>query len=190
MAWMAPNTWAVNDIVTAAKLNQDLRDNVNFVHETHGPIWLPAIHWAQVTLDGLHGSKDFGADTVSMQAIQMGASNALFYGATVLLPDDWISGGITWSVHYKKFTAAGGDYVWEIDYGHIATGEDIHAAGANLDKTFTPTDDTNYQIESIGTSVAPSAGDLIRLVVRRDGVEAADTSADVMHFIGLEGAYT
>ncbi len=190
MDWTTPRTWVTSELVTAAFLNTHIRDNLNFVHDTHGPIWVPAIEWAQVAQNGLHGSTDQGADEVSMQVIQMNATNAIYFGATVLLPDDWISGGITWKLHYKKVTAAAGDYVWEIDYGHIATGEDIHAAGANLDKTFTPTDDTNYQIESIGTSVAPSAGDLIRLVVRRDGVEGADTSADTMHFIGMEGEYT
>ena len=190
MAWTTPRTWVTSELVTAAFMNTHVRDNLNFVHETHGPIWIPAQEWMGVTTNGVHASVDRGDDEESMQIIQMGASNTTYHHAIILLPDDWISGGITWVLHYKKDAARGGDMVFQIDYGHIATGEDIHAVGANLDKTFTPTDDTNYQTESIGTSVSPSAGDLIRMVVRRDGASGADTAGAVMHMIGLEGRYT
>lgn len=31
MAYVGPGTWAANDLITAAKLNQDVRDNVSFL---------------------------------------------------------------------------------------------------------------------------------------------------------------
>lgn len=33
MAWSDPRTWATNDVATAAMLNQDIRDNTNFLYE-------------------------------------------------------------------------------------------------------------------------------------------------------------
>lgn len=35
MAYVTPNTWVTNDLITAAKLNQDLRDNVEFLHDSY-----------------------------------------------------------------------------------------------------------------------------------------------------------
>ena len=153
---------------------------------SHGPIWLPPSHW---TVGSTNGRSTQGPDPSSMDIIPMSGSNTTYHHALVLLPDDWIAGGITWKLHYRKSGTNAGDFVFEIDYGHIAAGENPLAVGANLDKTFTPADNTNYQIETIGTSVTPSTGDLIRLVMRRAGGESGDTSSDAMHFIGLEGEY-
>lgn len=36
MAWTTPNTWSINDVVTASDLNTHLRDNLNFVNDFHG----------------------------------------------------------------------------------------------------------------------------------------------------------
>ena len=189
MVWTTPRTWVTSELVTAAQLNTHVRDNLNVLRTTRVPIWVPVTDWSLSASTG-HNTTSQGSAPESAAVILMGASNVLYYEALVPLPGDWISGGITWTVHFKKSTAAGGDFVLELDYGHIAVTEDLLAVGANLDVTFTPTDTTNYQTKSLGTSVAPSALDLIRLVFRRDGVAGADTSADVMQFLGMSGAYT
>ena len=36
MAWTTPRTWATSDVVTAAMLNTNVRDNANWLHAMHG----------------------------------------------------------------------------------------------------------------------------------------------------------
>jgi hypothetical protein len=36
MAWTTPSTWTTGQVVTAADLNAQIRDNMTFVHATHG----------------------------------------------------------------------------------------------------------------------------------------------------------
>ncbi len=182
MAWVTPNTWAVNDIVTAALLNET-RGNLTFVHETHGPIWIPTQNMSTGTAFG--PTNTIGSDPDSLDIVAM-AGTSSYYHFQLLVPDDWISGGITWKLHYRKGGASGGTFIFNFQYGHISTGGDMLAVGGSLDKTFTPTDDTNYQIENLGTTSAPTAGELLRQVVRRNG----GTSGDALHMIGMEGEYT
>ncbi len=188
MAWTTPRTWATSELVTAAMMNANVRDNSNFLHDTHGPIWIPATEWI---LTAQPAVTIRGSDPDSLAIVGFSGSNTAWFHATRLLPDDWISGGITWKYHYRKTaTADANDFAIQLQYGQIAITEDALAVGGNVDKTFTPTNDLNYRVETLGTGAAPSAGDLIRLAVRRDGLSGADTSIDGCDFIGLEGEYT
>ncbi len=169
-------------------MNTHVRDNLNFVHETHGPLWIPAQDISDASTFG--PTTMIGSDPDSLDIIAMAGGHTAWFHATRLVPNDWISGGITWKLHYRKGAANAGDFVFQLQYGHISTTEDPLAVGGNEDKTFTPADNTTYQIETLGTTTAPTAGELMRLAFRRDGGSGSDTSADALHMIGLEGEYT
>lgn len=188
MGWTAPITRSVNDVYTAAQWNTHIRDNLIFLHDTHGPLWLPAQMW---TRDAAHGPSNLiGTNPDSYAIINFANSIDINHiHLSMLVPDDWIAGGFEAKVYWTPSGTDTGDCRFELDYLFISAGGNPEAAGTTITQDIAGGGSaTALQIDTIGTTAAPTAGQWMRLVLNRLGV--SDTLGDAARIIGLELEYT
>lgn len=188
MPFNTPETWVPNQIVTAAFLNKDLRDNVNFLHDTHGPLWIPAQRWSA---DGAYGVGGFqGSDPNKIpHLLFVDASDAIHRQASEMVPDNWIAGGFVVKVHWTPNTTNTGNCRYVLTYLFASPLDNIEAAGASITTDIAGNGVANkVQVDTIGTTSAPTAGELIRLNLNRLGT--VDSFAGAARVLGLELEYT
>ena len=172
-------------MVTASKLNSDLRDNPTHNRETHGPLWIPTQRWSKgnVFSDGAM----LGSDPNSYMAnLYLNSVNS-YHHASELVPDDWISGGFVVKVHWTPADGTAGNVLFELTYLFVSAGENPRAAGATLAQNIAAGgSNIAEQIDTIGTTSAPTAGEWMRLVLNRN---ASDTYGAAANITGLELEY-
>jgi hypothetical protein len=188
MAWSTPRTWVTSEIVTAAMMNSDVRDNSNFLHDTHGPLWIPAQAWSKGTTYALAALIGTDPDAYAVLNLANGI-DANHHHSSALVPDKWISGGFTVKVHWTPSSTNTGDCRFELTYLFVSADGNPEAAGTTV-----PTDiagggvTTAKQVDTIATTSAPTAGQWMRLVLNRLG--SADTFTGAARVVGLELEYT
>ena len=194
MPWTTPITRAPNDLYTAAQWNTHIRDNLNFLHDTHGPLWIPVERFLTlVSPPGQAAGVTRGTSPDGIHVAEFGPSASLYLGASEKVPNDWISGGFAAYIWWAPADGTAGDVRWDVEtlFLDITANEDAAAAGTLMAATAATALATNRAVRTlIGTTAAPTAGDLIRIAVRRDGLHADDDYAANAGFMGIELGYT
>lgn len=73
MPWTTPRTWATSDVVTAAMLNTNVRDNSNWLHNFHGCyLWKSA---AQTVANGNNDVISWNSELYDTDALHDPATN-------------------------------------------------------------------------------------------------------------------
>ena len=185
MAWSPPTTVAVNDTHSASRWNTQVKANLEHLHETHGPIWIPAGGFIP---DGT-ATQVYDA-TVKAGAINFPDASTTEAVAFGLVPADWISGGITFTLYLQQRTAGTGNARFQIEYQFVSDAE-VLAAGTALGPTDIAVPGTlnAEKLQAFTATAAPSAGELIKIVVSRIGAHANDTFAGNVGLSLLKGAY-
>jgi|SRR3990172_7231524 len=185
MAYTTPPTKAVNDLLTASDWNTYIRDNLEFFRQNHGPLWIPARE--------LIGTGTLATLGTEPNAIETWALiNSFTFGghATRQVPDDWISGGFTVKIHWAPNSTNTGVVRFVLNYAFLGLGELVTVAGTEL--VVEPAADgvtSGINIDAFAATAAPTAGELIRVDVRREGAHANDTFTGTAQIVALELEY-
>lgn len=190
MTWTAPRTWTTGEVVTASMMNTDVRDNTNHLHQTHGPLSVtPGDFHSDATVGAILAESGSPPDTMGGLIFATGVDR---YAEWVgLVPDDWISGGFAVKLHWSQSANDTGNVVWIVRYAFFSPGETVTAAGASLTQTVAANGTLSVYTgpTSMGTTSSPTAGELIRMTVQRDGDAAGDTlntASAILHLMELE----
>ena len=188
MVWSSPRTWVTSEIVTAAMMNSDVRDNSLFLHDTHGPLWIPA---NRMKHDAGVNEADLGSGATRIFTLNFDQSLDEFAWDTEMLPDDWISSGFTVKVWWAPSNAGSGNVVWHVHLAQLTDGDQLTEAAGSITATVAAPGVTDeLVVSSLGATAAPIVNNLQRIVVERRGTAGADTYGVLARLIGLELEYT
>ena len=196
MAWTAPRTWVVGEVVTAALMNTFIRDNqldieANLENHTYGyhtnlerEIWLNAAAGSSETAaesdDFVYGSRE------------LDDGNLEFVAWTLKVPEDYVSTPSVYAVWICG--AAAGNMYWKFQIDWVAADE---AVGAN-------TSDPGYGVDAtagvntINVDPPPLAltwaglatGDYLAIRMTRDAGHINDTIDADVWLLGIVFSYT
>src|SRR3989304_4762302 len=160
MPWTNPVAVSVGELYTATKYNAQVKDDLIFVHETHGPIWIPAGDWADGGSFTVTERKS-GADelTAYVGASYIGTGADTLREATRVVPDNWISGGFTVKVYWTQNATGAGNVRWQFYYLFRSANSSLIAAKTELAVTAAaPAVADQVTVTTMGTTAAPTAG--------------------------------
>jgi hypothetical protein len=194
MAWTTPRDWTgiTDDIVTAAQLNVDIRDNLTVLssHSHTGSAGQGASSMSGLTLAAL-GTLTFANQSANPDAageLQRNGNDLLFYGSSAvnLTAADASAGTASLrSLGTTSVKAAAGDHTHDVDTPSVSilTGVDVTSVDSNRDyhyKTYTsgqvidgterqavPTDGKNLVV--VFYCVATRYADVANIDLQEDG---------------------
>jgi len=188
MPWTNPVAVSVGELYTATKYNAQVKDDLIHLHETHGPLWVPACEWADGGVLALT-ERSSGLTAYVGAAYLNGASDTL-REATRIVPDNWISGGFTVKVHWTQSATGAGNVRWQFYYLFRSANSSLIAAKTELAVTAAaPAVADQETITTIGTTAAPTAGQIVLMTLRRNAADSLDTLVDNVFMVGLELEY-
>lgn len=188
MVWTTPRTWVADEIVTETQLNVHLRDNLNFLHDTHGPLWIPA---SRMKHDAAIEELNLGSGATSIFTLNFDQNLDEFAWDVEMLPDVWISSGFTVKVWWAPSSASSGNVVWHVHLAQLADGDQLTEAPGSVTATVAAPEVTDeLVVSSLGATGAPTVNNLQRIVVERRGLDAADTYAALTRLIGVKLEFT
>lgn len=186
MPWTTPRTWVTSEIVTAAMMNSDVRNNSNFLHDTHGPLWIPA---RRMEHDAAIEEVNLGSGATRIFTLNFDWILNEFAWDTEMLPDVWISSGFTVKVWWAPTDTGSGNVAWYVHLAQLADGDQPTEAPGSVNGTFAAPEVANeVVVSSLGATGAPTANNLQRIVVERRGT--ADDYAALARLFGVELEFT
>jgi len=189
--WTTPADWTTNEVVTAAKLNQQVRDDLYALWLTFtssSAAITPATRTRRVTMAPLNV-----LTALDLNFLDGSVTQIAFFG---LIPDDYVSGTnitLRWLVRPR----ATGNVLWNAYVYVHANGEtfgtrtvynatsDVQAVVNNVVELI-PT--TSLTIN--GTTYSLAVGDAIYFAENRNGGHASDTAAGAMDTFAVWFEYT
>ena len=189
MAWVSPVTRATGYLVTAARWNQDVVDNVINLRG-RAVLWLPAAAFTAPTTDGATPDSRHG-DDISSDSAAFDPAIEEHLDTAVLLPSVYDGGDIVWKFIWTTGAGAsvGDQVVWELNTRSIGDADDLDGAltaiGTVTDAV--QADDYHVHVSSTLTHSAnkPAAGDLLTLRISRKAAATADTLAQDALLLGV-----
>ena len=155
MAWTAPKTWSVGEIVTAANMNLHLRDNLNYLG-TKESIWVPV------------GARWDGTNFVAIQASDRYAGAALVSATdfavmgAILIPSDF--GALVSAVIVVRPNATQAAANWDTYSNYAAVGQSTTThTGSNTVSTYNVTDGILFAVDVAGILANLAANDILGL---------------------------
>jgi len=132
MSWSAPQTWTTDQVVDAADLNTDIRDNINYLYTQVAAQFVLSAQGNPSTTLGCDGPLQIEFGTYDVDYVSAAFENAatyVFMQWTTLLPDDYGGGTITAIFHW--YSPDGGTDAIAIGLQASAYGD-----GDDLDKAW------------------------------------------------------
>jgi len=195
MAWTTPRTWVTSELVTAAMMNTDIRDNINFLYTQVASQFMLSARggWPSTTL-GCGGATqtEFTTNDVDLWSSAFDPDAALEHIQwSHPLPSDYDGGVVTAIFYWFANDADTDDVRWRIqaqafDESHPLDGTwgtskfivDSNNADADLNIS-----DASGDLTIANT---PAAGDLVSWRASRtgsDGLDSLDSDAELLHVV-------
>lgn len=181
MAWTTPRDWATGELVTAAQMNEQLRDNMKYLVENRArTLFVPCV--AVYRSDGVAAIRSGVMGCAMADNLECSA-----YG-NFYLPADYVSGLTIKAIGAGN--ASGDAYLRSTAY-HQAVGET--AVWTHVDQVAYAAVTLTKWIWTEMQTLTPSnvaAGDYYQLMLERNAVDATDTIANDVYISGWLITYT
>lgn len=198
MAWTSPKTWSTSELVTAALLNTQLRDNLNYLFAGKKKVYVPASFMSPATTNGCASlaNIELAAQKPELRVLDFDGATKEYALFELALPSYWNEGTISYRVYWTVGSAATTSVVFGLQ-GVAASNDDainsaFGTAGEVVDTGLNAANDQHLSAESsaITISGSPAAGDMIYFQFYRDPANASDTMTQDARLIGIDLFYT
>ncbi|OHD26289.1 MAG: hypothetical protein A2064_12005 [Spirochaetes bacterium GWB1_66_5] len=192
--WTAPGDWATNEVVTAAKLNQQLRDNIYALWLAITSVSTAVVPDTVTRYVPLAGLVNYGA-TAFNDDLFPDTNNSTYRGG-LRVPVDWVSGtDIVLKMYFVNIDVAGavvGSFrSWIAAWSNA---EDVTAGINNIESNVNvDTTVTRYIMTGITRTIAAAgivAADNINWTIQRQPANAADDCTGTIYLQGAWAEYT
>ena len=193
MAWISPVSRATGYLVTAARWNQDVVDNVKHLRG-RAVLWLPAAAFLAPTTNGAAPAARHGAD-ISSDSAAFDPATEQHLDTAVLVPSVYDGGNIAWTFIWTTPAGAsvGNQVVWELNTRSIGDGEDLDGALTTIGTVTDAVQTADYRVHVspalTHSANKPEAGDLLALRVSRKAADTADTLTKDALLLGVMGEF-
>lgn len=188
MTWTPPVAVTVAELLAAAKYNTQVKDNLLHVRETHGPIIIPAQDMSDA---GVIAMAERGTEPATYEGQAFLNTGSTYRHCQRIVPDNWISGGFTAKLHWAVVDATAGSVKWKLHYIFRSVAESLTATKTALSPAvFAHPGVIDQEIVSnLGTTTAPTAGQMIYMTLERDAADVGDNYAFTALVTALELEY-
>ena len=198
MAWTTPYTWTVGEILTAAKMQTYVSDNLAYLKSSiSAQFWLSgAGGWPSATAPCAYPTQvEMPTNDVNLKTLDFDKDTQEHSEWTFAMPSDYGGGTITAVFHWTANSTSTNSVIWGLQARCFTDDDALDQAFGTAQEVTDANKETAYDLNITAATTAitiagtPAAGKLVQWKAYRKAADGSDNLAVDAKLIGIQITY-